>query len=74
MNRCRIADKKVNITGSDRWDNGFLTKDQRMEEVARHIFNKLEARLHKAIQDMVVRMLDEADTQAAPVVESGTSF
>ena len=45
-----------------------------MEEVARRIFNKLETRLHKAIQDMVVRMLDEADTQAAPVVESGTTF
>lgn len=55
-------------------DSEILTKDQRMEEVARRIFNKLEARLHKAIQDMVVRMLDEADTQAAPVVESGTTF
>ena len=55
-------------------DSEILTKDQRMEEVARRIFNKLEARLHKAIQDMVVRMLDEADTQAAPVVDSGTTF
>ena len=55
-------------------DSEILTKDQRMEEVARRIFNKLETRLHKAIQDMVVRMLDEADTQAAPVVESGTAF
>ena len=55
-------------------DSEILTRDQRMEEVARRIFNKLETRLHKAIQDMVVRMLDEADTQAAPVVESGTTF
>ena len=55
-------------------DSEILTKEQRMEEVSRRIFNKLETRLHKAIQDMVVRMLDEADTQAAPVVDSGTTF
>ena len=55
-------------------DSEVLTAEQRMEEVSRRIFNKLEARLHKAIQDMVVRMLDEADTQAAPVVDAGTTF
>ena len=55
-------------------DSEVLTREQRIEEVSRRIFNKLETRLHKAIQDMVVRMLDEADTQAAPVVDSGTTF
>jgi len=55
-------------------DSEILSREQRIEEVSRRIFNKLETRLHKAIQDMVVRMLDEADTQAAPVVDSGTTF
>lgn len=55
-------------------DSEVLSREQRIEEVSRRIFNKLETRLHKAIQDMVVRMLDEADTQAAPVVDSGTTF
>ena len=55
-------------------DSEVLTREQRIEEVSRRIFNKLETRLHQAIQDMVVRMLDEADTQAAPVVDSGTTF
>jgi len=42
-------------------DSEVLTPEQRREEVARRIFDKLEPRLHTEIQDMVVRMLDDAD-------------
>ena len=45
-------------------DSEILTREQRAEEVARRIFHKLEARLHEAIQNMVVRMLDESWTAA----------
>lgn len=55
-------------------DSEVLTAEQRREEVSRRIFNKLEERLHKAIQDMVVRMLDDADTQPDRKMERGTAF
>jgi len=55
-------------------DSEILTAEQRREEVSRRIFNKLETRMHKAIQDMVVRMLDDADSQPEVKMGSGTSF
>jgi len=55
-------------------DSEILTAEQRREEVSRRIFNKLETRLHKAIQDMVVRMLDETDAPSEKKVDSGTTF
>ena len=55
-------------------DSEVLSSEQRREETARRIFNKLETRLHKAIQDMVVRMLDEADEQPVGTSSEGTSF
>jgi len=55
-------------------DSESLTAEQRREEVSRRIFNKLEERLHKAIQDMVVRMLDEADSQLEQKLDTGTAI
>lgn len=68
--------KKTLLTMNEKQakDSEILTAEQRREEVSRRIFNKLEARLHKAIQDMVVRMLDDADSQPEPKIESGTTF
>ena len=55
-------------------DSEVLSAEQRREETARRIFDKLETRLHKAIQDMVVRMLDEVDEQPAGTSTGGTAF
>jgi len=55
-------------------DSEILTAEQRREEVSRRIFNKLETRMHKAIQDKVVRMLDDADSQPEAKMETGTDF
>ena len=72
----RVQGEKVllSMTEKQAKDSEVLTAEQRRMEVARRIFNKLETRLHKAIQDMIIRMLDEADTQAAPEMDSGTTF
>ena len=52
-----------------------LTAEQRREEVARRIFEKLEMRLHKALQEMVARMLDDADEKSTIKVDArGTTF
>ena len=55
-------------------DSAVLTPEQRREETARRIFEKLEQSLHEAIQNMVVRMLDEADADSRPALQSGTTF
>ena len=55
-------------------DSEVLSAAQRREETARRIFDKLETRLHKAIQDMVVRILDEVDEQPAGTSTGGTAF
>ena len=55
-------------------DSEVLTAEQRRMEVSRRIFAKLEKRLHKAVQDMVVRMLDDADSQPAGELGTGTAF
>ena len=67
---------KTLLTMNDRQskDSEILSREQRVEEVSRRIFDKIESRLHKAIQDMVVRMLDDADAQAVPVMDSGTTI
>ena len=56
-------------------DSVVLTAEQRREEVARRIFGKLEMRLHKALQEMVARMLDDADGKSTVKVDArGTAF
>ncbi len=56
-------------------DSVVLTAEQRREEVARRIFEKLEMRLHKALQEMVARMLDDADEKSTIKVDArGTTF
>lgn len=42
-------------------DSAVLTADQRREEVCRRIFEKVEKQLHQAVQNMVMRMLDDAE-------------
>ena len=51
----------LTMTEKQAKDSEVMTAAQRREEVSRRIFAKLEKRLHQAIQDMVVRMLDDAD-------------
>jgi len=55
-------------------DSAVLTAEQRREEVARRIFGKLESRLHQEIQNMVVRMLDDADRESSQEPQSGMAF
>ena len=43
-------------------DSEVLSREQRIEEVSRTIFEKVHGRLHQAIQDMVIKMLDDADS------------
>lgn len=56
-------------------DSEVLSEELRHEEVSRRIFNKMEQNLHQAIHNMVVRMLDDSDTQTGTTVSSsGTAF
>lgn len=55
-------------------DSAVLSPEQRRDEVSRRIFEKMERRLHQAIQDMVVRMLDEADSGSVPSERAGTKM
>lgn len=55
-------------------DSAVLGVEQRREETARRIFGKLEARLHQAIHDMIVRLLDDVDVEPGKSLQSGTSF
>jgi hypothetical protein len=55
-------------------DSEVLSREQRIEEVSRTIFEKVHKRLHQAIHDMVIKMLDEADTTPVETFDSGTSF
>lgn len=56
-------------------DSVVLTAEQRREEVARRIFEKLETRLHRALQEMVARMLDDADDKSTVKIDArGTAF
>lgn len=43
-------------------DSEVLSREQRIEEVSRTIFEKVHGRLHQAIHDMVIKMLDDADS------------
>ena len=75
--RIESADgKRVLMSLNDRQskDSLMLTAEQRHEETARRIFNKLELKLHQAIQDMVVRLLDEADPDSGDKVKPGTNL
>ena len=51
----------LTMTEKQAKDSEVMTAAQRREEVSRRIFVKLKKRLHQAIQEMVVRMLDDAD-------------
>ena len=53
-------------------DSEVLSPEERREEAARRIFEKAEARLHKAIHDMIVRMLDSADPLPTESLDSGS--
>ena len=53
-------------------DSETLDAAQRREEVSRRIFGKLEKRLHAGIQDLIVRLLDDADNQSAETPRAGT--
>ena len=56
-------------------DSEVLSRDQRRDEVSRRIFKKLESRLHKALHEMVMRMLDDADDKSVIKVDSsGSAF
>lgn len=55
-------------------DSAVLSPEQRRDEVSRRIFEKVERRLHQAIQDMVVRMLDEEDSGPVPSERAGTKI
>ena len=56
-------------------DSEILSREQRRDEVSRRIFKKLEMRLHQALQEMVIRMLDDADDRSAIKVDPhGTTF
>lgn len=54
-------------------DSEVLSKEQRREEIARRIFLKLKARLHRAIHEMVVQMLDDADDKSVIKVDACTT-
>ena len=51
----------LTMTEKQAKDSEVLSAEQRRGEVSRRIFVKLEKRLHQAIQNMVVRMLDDAE-------------
>ena len=55
-------------------DSLSLTSDQRRMAVCSRIFRKMKDGLDKAIHDMVVRMLDDADAASASFVEQGTKL
>ena len=55
-------------------DSEVLCRDQRIEEVSRTVFEKVHGCLHKAIHDMVIKMLDDADTKQDETINSGTNF
>lgn len=51
-------------------DSSVLTPAQRRQETARLIFEKLEPKLHQALHEMVVRMLDESDLKSTVKVDA----
>lgn len=55
-------------------DSEVLSREQRVEEVSRTIFEKVHKRLHQAIHDMVIKMIDDADTTPVETLDSGTGF
>ena len=55
-------------------DSEVLSREQRVEEVSRTIFEKIHKRLHQAIHDMVIKMIDDADTTPVETLNSGTGF
>ena len=56
-------------------DSEILNSEQRREEVSRRIFRKLESRLHKALHELVIRMLDDADDKGIiNAVPTATTF
>lgn len=55
-------------------DSEVLSREQRIEEVSRTIFEKIHKRLHQAIHDMVIKMIDDADTTPVETLDSGTGF
>ena len=55
-------------------DSLTLKSAQRRDAVCAMIFGKMKDRLDQAIHDMVVRMLDDADTAPAPAPGPGTKL
>jgi hypothetical protein len=55
-------------------DSEVLSREQRIEEVSRTIFEKIHKRLHQAIHDMVIKMIDDADITSVETFDSGTGF